>query len=316
MNSGLFELIQTFVRVVETGSFTAVASEIGSTQPTVSRQIGALEAHLNVRLFNRTTRSLTLTEEGRSYYNHALSVQDAVEQAEAAIRPGREHVTGTLRIAGPLAFTRLQVIPRLKRFLERWPEVSAELVLNDRAIDLVEEGIDVGIRIGEITDESLIARRIGETRRVTVAAPEYLHKRKRPDHPGDLVEHDCIVFSGLSTVDEWVFANAATEGAIRVKVSGPVKVNVSEAVQEAVMHGLGIAVVPTWVFRGEVEEGSLIRILDEFEPAPLPIHVVYPSRRMVTPRARAFIDYLIEEFRNDPVMAERSVHNARADQAG
>lgn len=315
MNSGLFELIRTFARVVETGSFTAVARETGSTQPTVSRQIGALEQHLGVRLFARTTRALNLTDEGRSYYDHCLGILDAVEQAAASIALGREQVTGTLRFAGPLAFSRLQVIPRLKKFLQRWPEISLDLTLSDKTADLVEEGIDVAIRIGSIDDDNLIVRRIGETRRVTVAAPDYLESRRAPIHPIDLQDHDCIVYTGLSTRDDWLFAETHSnelrankknpDEMLRVKVSGRLKVNASEAMRAVVVDGLGVAVAPTWLVQDEIGDGRLVRLLHNFEPASLPIHAVYPSRRMVTPRVRAFVDFLAEEFRGDPALAVR-----------
>ena len=314
--ANLLELIAVFSRLVEAGSFTAVAREMGSTQPTVSRQLAALEAHLGVRLFHRTTRSLTLTEEGRAYYEHAALVLDAVEGAEAAIRPGREHVRGRLRIAGPLAFTRLRIVPRLRRFLAAYPDLDVELVVGDHAIDLVGGGgVDVAIRIGEVSDQSLVVRRVGETRRVAVASPDYLRGGDRPSHPGELARHDCIVFTAMRDPHEWIFADPASPDGrgepIRVRVDGRVRVNASEAMRQAVLEGLGVALVPTWLFaRGELDDGTLTRLLPDFEPAPMPIQVVYPSRRMVTPRLRAFVEFVAEEFRADPVLRGRGVASA------
>ena len=313
MNGGLLELIRTFVRAVETGSFTAVANETGSTQATVSRHISSLESHLDARLFNRTTRSMTLTEEGQNYYEHALTILDSVEQAEAAVKPKRHRVTGTLRVTGPLAFTRLQIIPRIGRFLARYPEIKTDFVLSDRPIDLVEAGVDVGIRIGEIKDESLIARPVGETRRVTVARPDYFANRLKPEHPADLASHNCIVYSSLATTDNWFFRNPETGQYESVKVSGTVRVNVSEAMRQAILEGLGIAVAPVWLFDDELETGRLVSMLDQFEPTPLPINAIYPSRRMITPRVRAFIDFIAEEFQNDPRVARRSTGSASFD---
>jgi DNA-binding transcriptional LysR family regulator len=298
MNTGLLEHMRTFVRAVETGSFTAVAAEQGQTQPTVSRQISALEDHLGVRLMQRTTRVLTLTDEGRTYYAHARGLLDAVEEAALAVRPDAA-VRGTLRIAAPLAFARLHLIPRMTRFLAAHPDLRTDWVLGDRPVDLVEEGVDLAIRIGRVTDQGLIARRIGQMRRVTVARPDYFARAGRPTHPQDLTGHDCIVYTGLATVDEWHFAG--TSGApIVVKVSGRIRVSASEGMRSALLEGLGLAVCPTWLFTDEIETGVIEQVLNDFEPAPLPIQAVYPSRRLVPPRVRAFVDFLAEELRGDP----------------
>lgn len=301
MNTGLLEHIRTFVRAVETGSFTAVAAEQGQSQPTVSRQISALEEHLGVRLMQRTTRALALTDEGRSYYAHARTLLDAVEEAALAVRPEAE-IRGNLRIAAPLAFARLHLMPRMARFLDAHPALRTDWVLGDRPVDLVEEGIDVAIRIGRVTDQGLIARRIGQMRRVTVARPDYFARAGRPQHPDDLTAHDCIVYTGLSTVDEWHFT-AADGAALMVKVSGRVRVSASEGMRAALLEGLGIAVCPTWLFTDEIETGVVEQVLQAFEPAAMPIQAVYPSRRLVPPRVRAFVDFLLAEFRADPRLA-------------
>lgn len=298
MNIGLLEHIRTFVRAVETGSFTAVAMEQHQSQPTVSRQISALEEYLGARLLHRTTRALTLTEEGRNYYAHARVLLDAAEEAASAVRPGAA-ATGLLRIAAPLAFARLHLMPRMARFFDAHPELRTEWLLGDRPVDLVEEGVDLAIRIGRITDQGLIARRIGEMRRITVARPDYFARRGRPQHPEDLRQHDCIVYTGLATVDEWHFAGP--DGApIVVRVSGRIRVNASEGMRAALLEGLGLAVCPTWLFTDEVETGLIESVLTDFEPASLPIQAVYPSRRLVPPRVRAFVDFLADAFGDDP----------------
>lgn len=299
MNAGLLEHIRTFVRAVEAGSFTAVAAGQRQSQPTVSRQISALEDHLGVRLLQRTTRALTLTDEGRTYYNHARAILDAVEAAAVEMRSGGAVATGNLRIAAPIAFARLHLMPRMQRFLAAHPTLTTDWVLGDRPIDLVEEGIDVAIRIGRATDQALIARRIGEIRRITVATPEYWQRNGRPNHPEELKSHDCIVYSGLATVDEWHF-RGPDGTAHTVKVKGRVRVNASEGVRSAVLEGLGVAVVPTWLLADEIERGILHRVLTEYEPDSLPIQAVTPSRRFVPPRVRAFSDFLASEFRGDP----------------
>ncbi len=299
MNLGLLEHIRTFARAVETGSFTAVALEQQQSQPTVSRQISALEEHLGVRLMQRTTRALTLTDEGRTYYAHARALLDTVDAAAIAVRPGEAVVTGQLRIAAPVAFARLYLMPRMKQFLGDHPDLTTDWILGDKPIDLVEEGIDVAIRIGRITDQALIARRIGEMRRITVATPDYWQRHGKPIRPQDLTGHDCIVYTGLATVDEWHFF--APDGVERVvKVKGRVRVNASEGVRSAVLEGLGVAVVPTWLFTDEIDRGILERVLTDYEPDALPIQAVTPSRRLVPPRVRAFSDFLAAEFRGNP----------------
>ena len=298
MQAGLLEHIKTFVRSVETGSFTQVAQEQGQSQPTVSRQISALEDHLGVRLLQRTTRALTLTEEGRSYYAHALRLLDAAEEAAMAVRPGAAQVSGLLRIAAPMAFARLHLMSRLKPFLENHPDLTTEWVLGDRAVDLVEDGLDVAIRIGEVTDQTVIARKIGQTRRRVVASNRYLEGRRAPVTPSELTQHDCIVYTGLATRDLWTFRKPPAPDET-VRVSGAVSVSASEGVRAAVLEGFGIALCPTWLFTDEIETGQLIPLLEDYEPSPLDIHVVMPSRRLISPRVRAFVDFIAEALRDD-----------------
>lgn len=302
MNVGLLEHIRTFTRAVETGSFTAVAAEQGQSQPTVSRQISALEEHLGVRLLHRSTRALALTDEGRAYYAQALALLDAAEQAAATVRPGAAAVAGMLRVAVPLAFARLHVMPRLGRFLAAHPAIRTDWLLGDGTVDLVDEGVDLAIRIGDVADQTLVARRIGTTRRITVATPGYFAHHTPPKHPLDLRDHDCIVYTGLATGDEWHF-NGPDGAPVAIRVAGRVRVSASEGMRAAVLEGLGVAVVPTWLLTNELEAGILVRVLEAFEPAPRPIQAVHPSRRMVPPRVRAFVDFLHAEFRADPRLA-------------
>jgi len=286
--------LRSFARVVETGSFTAVASELRTTQPTISRQIAALEAHLGVRLFTRTTRSLTLTEDGREFYEHACRAIEAVDEAEDAVRHRKARAAGLLRLACPIVLGRLHIIPHLPAFLQRNPDVRVEMLMNDGFADLVEEGIDLAIRVGEVTDLGLVARRIGTTRRVTVASPDYLAARGTPTCPDDLAAHDCIVYTRLLTNARWIFESP--NGPISVDVKGRFLVNSSEGVREAVLCGLGVAVIPVWAFRDEIASKRVTVLLDAFEPKRLPIHAVYPSRRFVPAKVRAMIDFLAHEF--------------------
>ncbi|MDB5631634.1 MAG: putative transcriptional regulatory protein LysR family [Tardiphaga sp.] len=296
-------LFHAFVRVVEAGSFTRVAEEQNSSQPTVSRQIAALEEHLGTRLFTRTTRKLTLTDDGRGFYERAKLALEAVSEAEDAVGRRRARPSGALRLAVPVVFGRLRVMPHLKGFLARYPEVSIDLVMNDGYSDLVEEGIDLAIRSGDITDTLLIAKKIGVTRRVLVAAPSYLRGKAIPTHPGDLAGHDCIPYTRVAAGVTWRFEGP--DGPVSVEAKGPVRTQNSEGIREAVMSGLGIGFVPVWHFTDEIQTGRVVVLLESFEPKPVPIHAVYPSRRFVPQKTRAMIDYLEQQFAMDPKLNPR-----------
>lgn len=300
--SDVLSLFQTFVRVVEAGSFTAVATERNISQPTISRQVAALEEHLGCLLFQRTTRSLALTDDGRVFYGHALRTIEATAEAESAVGRLRGKPSGRLRLACSVVFGRLHIIPRLPRFMARYPDIEIDLVMNDGFSDLVEEGIDIALRVGTISDSNLIARRIGTTRRAVVATPEYLAQRGQPETPQDLKEHDCIVYSRLATGGNWSFNGP--DGPVSVPISGTLHVNSTEGVRSAVLHGLGIGYVPVWHFVDrEIETGRLSVILEAFQAETQPISAVYPSRRFLAPKVRVMIDFLAAEFEIDPQLS-------------
>ena len=294
--------LQAFIRVAEAGSFSAAARQIGIGQPAMSKTISQLEYTLGARLIARTTRKLSLTEDGRRFLDAARHAVDAADAAMRAAGARGAAPSGVLRIAASVAFARLQIVPRLAAFLGRYPDVEVDLVLSDRFVDLVEEGIDVAIRIGDLKDPGLVARRIGEMARITVARPDYWNRRGRPRHPDDLAAHDCVVFSGLATGDIWPFEGP--EGPIEVKVKGRVRASTSDAMREAVLEGLGVGVTPYWMWRDEVRSGALERVLIDFEPTRRPIQAVFPERRLVSPKVRAFVDFLAEEFRLDPRVSD------------
>jgi DNA-binding transcriptional LysR family regulator len=294
--------MRAFVRVYETGSFSALARAAGTTQATVSRRIAALETHLGARLFERTTRAVTPTEAGRRFYESAAAALDALAEAEAAVKRGGNEVSGTLRLACPVAFGRLHVVPRLPKLLARHRALKLDLILSDAFADLVEEGIDLALRIGEVTEAGLSARRIGETRRVTVASPAYLKAHGAPATPRDLAKHDCVIYTRLTTGARWVFAGP--DGPIEVAVDGRFRANNSEAVREAVLAGLGIGVVPVWLFGDEIARKRVRVLLPDFEPKRLPISAVRASRRFEPAKTRAAIDFLAAEFRLDPLLSD------------
>ena len=301
--SDLLSLMKTFVRVVEAGSFSTVAAQTGSSQPTISRQVAALEAHLGSLLFQRTTRSLTLTDDGRVFYGHATRSLESLSEAESAVGKRQGRPTGTLRLACAVVFGRLHVIPRLPRFMQRYPDVDIDLLMNDGFSDLVEEGIDLSIRVGEVTDSNLIARKIGVTRRVLVAAPDYLQRAGVPQTPQELQDHSCIVYSRLASGTNWTFDTP--DRPLQVPIKGRYRVNNTEGVRAAVLQGLGIGYVPVWHFvEREIEQGRLVALLTDWVAPPQPISAVYPSRRYLAPKVRAMVDYLADELSLDPLLCD------------
>jgi DNA-binding transcriptional LysR family regulator len=297
----LLAAFRVYVRVAEARSFSAVAREMGATQPAVSRQIAALEEHLGARLLQRTTRSLGLTEDGRDLLNHARRVLDAVEDAEGAV--GRRHALpgGLVRVATPAAFGRLYVAPRMNRLLERYPELSVELNMSDEVTDIVAEGIDLAIRATPIADSSLVARKIGSTRRITVGSEECIRVNGMPQHPMDLARLPCVIFTGRTNPAEWQYDGP--EGTTIVTVNGRFRTNNSEAMRVAVASGLGYSVMPMWLIGDEIASGRLRPVLTGYEPPPGAISAAYPSRRNLAPRTRAVIDFFIDEFRLDPIIS-------------
>lgn len=302
----LLALYRTFVRCVEAGSFSAVAAEQNTSQPTISRQIAALEEHLGCLLFQRTTRSLTQTDEGRTLYGLALATLDAAGQAEVAVGRRKGRVSGRLRLACAGVFGRLHVIPRLPLLLARYPDLEVDLVMQDRTTDLVEEGVDLALRVGLNQDAALMGRKIGLSRRVVVASPAYLAANGRPTHPADLARHSCIIYGGLAAGPSWTFATA--EGPLTVPVTGRLRVDNTEGVRAAALSGLGIAYVPVWHFvEDELESRRLEVILRDYEPTPHPISAVWQSRRLMSPKLRAAIDFFAAEFHLDPKLSAAAV---------
>ena len=297
----LLAALHAFTRVAESGSFSAVAREMGTTQPAVSRQVAALEDHLGARLLQRTTRSLTLTEDGRDLLGHAARVLEAVSEAEAAIGRGRAEPVGLVRIGSSVAFGRLYLAPRMGILLDRHPQLQVELSLTDAVVDLVHDGLDMSVRVGEVADQTLIARRIGSAVRQVVASADYLARRGEPQHPSELVDHECIIFTRRANAVDWRFDGP--DGACTVRVSGRFRSDSGEAVREAVLAGIGISVLPAWLFPRAIVSGAVRPILTAWASPSAPIQAVYPSRRHLAPRTRAVIDFLVEQFSADPVIS-------------
>lgn len=279
-----------FVRVVESGSFSAVARELGSSQPTISKQVQALEAALGGRLIARSTRRLALTDEGQRYFEHCRQILAAVDSAELSFQTGREQVAGALRVASSVSFGRTCIAPFLGEFLGRYPQVNLELQLSDRNEDLVSEGIDVSLRIGELPASGMIARNLGQMRRLVLAAPTYLDAHGTPRTPEDLTRHNCLVFTRLPDAGTWTFSRDGREQSVRV--GGNARSNSSEAIREMVLSGLGVSLSPDWLFSADLAAGRVVPLLRGFTPRPLPIHALSPANRRQSARVRAFVEFL------------------------
>jgi DNA-binding transcriptional LysR family regulator len=289
--------MSVFARVVETGSFSAVAREQGIGQPNVSRHVAALEQHLGTRLLHRSTRRLRLTPDGERYYTDARRVLDAIEEAESRVR-GEDKPSGLLRVACPTILGRSRILPRIKTLLDHFPAIDLDLQIGDRFIDLVEEGVDVAIRIGLLGDTTLRARRVGTAERVCVASPEYLALHGTPLSPEDLSRHDCVVYSLARSGSTWPFRTT------EVAVNGRFKVNTPDGIYRAVLDGIGIAYAPVWLFEKELISRQVEPLLQNDAGPSAPINIVYPAKRLLPRRAAAFMDFIAEEFSGDPALNE------------
>lgn len=294
------QAMQTFVRVVEAGSFSAVARETGTTQGAVSKQVAALEAALEVRLLSRTTRSLALTEDGERYFEQARRLVSEIAEAESELRRGHRQLTGWLRIAASVAYGQLKLMPLVQAFQAAHESVRIDLRLHDDFIDLVEQGIDVAVRIGELSDSSLVARRVGFTNRALVAHRDHLRALPSglgpPRVPDDLLRHCCIVYTGLATRNAWAFTAGpgaaepvGTERVIRVQ--GRFQANSSIIMREAVLRGMGLSYSPLWLFEREIASGEVQVLLADWQATPLPIHLVAPPARREAAKVRAFMEF-------------------------
>jgi len=292
----VMQSMAVFRRVVEAKNFSAVARETNMSQSTVSKHIAALEERLDTKLLNRSTRSLKLTEAGKEYYHHCIRILNDFQEAEASVGKGKIKPTGTLRISTGAAFGRAYLLPHLQDFFDNFPDIDIDLLFDDDYIDLVKEGIDLAIRIGPLSDSTLIARKIGSSPRVVVASPEYLVKHGRPKKPADLVKHNCLFYSLQKTPDLWYF-NSIQEGDEAIKVSGRFKASSPDAVCDATVEGLGISVICEWYAREHIKHGRLKVILPEYKPTTYDIHAVYPERRFVPQKVKQMIEFLAEQIK-------------------
>ena len=289
--------ITIFARVVGTGSLSAAARDLGLSPALVSRRLAALEARLGVRLVNRTTRSLHLTDEGAAYYETCTRVISEIEEADAAVSAGRADPRGILRVALPASFGNQHVAPLIPKFIERYPDVQLALSLSDRAVNVVEEGFDLAIRIADLADSSLAARRLAPNRRVVCASPAYLKRHGEPRRPEDLAQHNCLATDFSMN---WDYRGPdGRPGSVRV--NGRYACDNWEVLREWALAGLGVALKSTWDVRRHLEDGSLVSLLPGYTFASdVAIYAVYPHRRHLPAKTRAFIEFLAESFGPEP----------------
>ena len=282
--------METFVRVVDTGSFSAAASQMSVGQPAVSKAIAQLEDWLGVRLLLRSTRSLTPTEAGTNFYVRAKRSIEEAEEAVLAARGAGAALSGKLRISASVCFGRLHIMRHLDRFLDKHPELEIDMVLDDRPINLVEEGIDVAFRSGSLVDSTLVARKLGQARRLVMATPKYFAKHGEPKSPAELIAHQTVIYTPDGGGVSWTFRQASAETS--VAVGGRLRVTAAEGLREAVFAHLGIAITSEWNFAPELASGVVASVLNDWELPTLDLWAVYPTGRMASAKAREFASFV------------------------
>lgn len=292
-----FQAMTTFIRVVDTGSFSAAARQTNVGQPAVSKLIAQLEDRLGVRLITRTTRGLSPTEAGQRFYERALRALEEADEAELEARGAGRGLTGRLRISAATTFARLHIMPRLPVFLAEHPELDLEVIMDDRVIDMVEEGVDVSLRMGALPDSAATARKIAAGRRSLVATPAYLARAGVPQTPAEVAGHEAVVYTHYNARN-WTFRHAAG-GEASVSVGGRLKVTAAEGLRAAVLADIGLAVASEWMFTRELASGAVVRVLEDWALPPIDLWAVFPTGRLASAKARSFADFVAAVLREE-----------------
>jgi len=282
------QAMTTFVRVVETGSFTGAARQLGVGQPAVSKTVALLEERLQVRLLVRSTHGLAPTDAGVRFYERARDAIREIDEAELEARGAGAGLSGRLRVCAATTFARLMIVPRLPEFLAANPSLDIDVILDDRIIDLVSEGVDIALRMGTLTDSSAVARKIATSRRSVVATPGYLERAGTPKAPADLLHHHAVVYSQLS--DSWTFRRGSED--VSVAVRGRLRVSAAEGIRAAVLADMGLAVASDWMFAPELANGAVQRVLPDWSLPPIDLWAVFPTGRLASAKARAFAAFV------------------------
>jgi len=294
-----FDEMQTFVRVVESGGISAAAERLAIAKSAVSRRLQELENRLGVELLRRTTRRIGLTEEGRIFYERCLRILDEVDEAENTLRDEQRQVQGLVRLAAPLSFTLRHIAPLLTEFMQRYPGVRLDLDLDDRQIDIHKEGMDLTLRLGQLHDSSMVARRLAPVRTIVCASPTYLARHGEPHHPAELSGHQGLSYANLTEQRQWSF----TDSAGATHVAHPMirmRANNGDVLMQAALAGLGVTLMPRFLCYRELAAGSLVPLLDGYHTEESGAYALYPSRRHLPLRVRVLIDFLAERLGDEP----------------
>ncbi|MES1996556.1 MAG: LysR family transcriptional regulator [Pseudomonadota bacterium] len=283
-----YQAMATFVRVVETGSFSAAARHLNVGQPAVSKTIAQLEDRLQVRLLIRSTHGLKPTEAGQRFFERARSAIREADEAELAARGAGAGLSGCLRVSAATTFARLHIVPLLPRFLEQHPELEIDVILDDRVIDLVAEGVDLSLRMGTLADSTATARKLATGGRSVLATPAYFARAGEPKNPADLADHEAVVYG--QTVSVWSFSSGGTESSVAVR--GRVRVSAAEGLRAAVLADMGVTIASDWMFAPELASGAVRRVLTDWSLPSLDLWAVFPAGRMASAKAREFANFV------------------------
>lgn len=294
--------MRVFCSVIEAGGFAAAADQLGISTSAVSRQVAQLEAHLNVRLLNRTTRRMSPTDEGFAYFERCTQLLADIEETEASVAGEARRPRGRLRLTAPITLGVLRLAPAFAAFSQRYPEITLDIVLSDNVSDFTEEGLDMAVRVGRIGSENVVARHIGETALLIAAAPAYLERAGTPVTPDDLTRHSCFTYAFSATGNHWEFVDGNGDP-LSVRIGGPIKANSGMLLAEMAVAGSGVVYGPCFILLPLIERGLLVRLLPDWATRRLPIHVVYPTRRHLSARVQAMTSFLTEWFEKPQVEA-------------
>lgn len=291
-----FTALRVFRNVAELGSFAEASRQLGLSPAAISKNISELESHLGVRLFNRTTRRMSQTDAGNQYYQHIAHILDELEEADGSLSEMQFNPRGQLRVTAPLTSSLILLSKAIPRFLEAYPDLTLDLRLDDRRIDIVEEGFDIALRVsGNLQDSSLIAKKLLDLDYVVCGAPSYFERFGRPETPQDLRKHNCVQFTLSDRINEWEFKKG--EQLTRVVTSGRYRVTSSIAVRDALLAGFGLSLTPLIFVRDEIERGSLVTVLNDWPATQTTLYAMYPSKRHVSAKVRAFVDFVANELK-------------------
>lgn len=294
-----YENMNTFVRVVETGSISAAADRMDVAKSVVSRRLKELETHLGVELFHRTTRQMNLTDSGRGFYQQAVRILADVLEAELATSQSHGALKGALKVAVPLSFGLMHLGSAINEFLQQHPDIEFDLDFNDRQVDLLAEGFDLAIRIASLTDSSLIARRLAPIQTILCASPDYLERNGIPHELEALRQHRCLAYNLTNPIEQWQVYDAGGQ-LIKISTRPYLKAGNGEFLRDAAIAGLGIVLIPTFIVYKEIERGALVPLLTDYHCPPLSAYAIYPQTRHLSQRVRAFVDFMVKRFEGLP----------------